>query len=83
MGTADVTKGNGVGNSWGTFSQPGGSASLRASSQIKTTAGSDGKSITAVAGKYEVVGGTGNLTNLKGAGEFTVETTSPTTQTLH
>lgn len=83
VGTADVTKGNGVGSSWGAYNQAGGSAYLHASSEIKTETGGDSKPMTTVSGKYEVVGGTGNLANLKGAGDFTVETTSPTTQTLH
>lgn len=83
VGTADVTKGNGVSTSWGAYTQPGGIAYLRASSEIKTTSGNDGKPLTTVSGKYEVVGGTGSLASLKGAGEFTVESTSPTTQTTH
>lgn len=56
---------------------------LHASSQIKTTMGRDGQAVTAVAATYEVVGGTGNLADLQGGGEFTGEITSPTTQTLH
>ena len=83
VGAADVTNGNGEGKSWGTFTQPGGSANIQALSQIKTTVGAEGKTVTTVTGKYELVGGTGSLANLKGAGEFTVDTTSPTTQTLH